>query len=208
MTAMIGFLLGAPIFFVFGWFGRELASRRHRGRDAEAQARRPKDGTQRPCISGKGVLVESTALLFDAHNIELGDDVYISHGAILEGYHNGRIVIGSHSWIGPHCLLHGAGGLLIGETVGIGPRVTILTSAHAETDGREPIMHGPITKARVVLDDGCDIGAGAVILPGVRVGAGAQVGAGAVVTKNVPDFAVVAGVPAKVLRMRSDRRGA
>ena len=47
-----------------------------------------------------------------------------------------------------------------------------------------------------------ELGTGAIVLPGVRIGRGAQVGAGAVVTKDVPDYAVVAGNPARVLRMR------
>jgi len=53
-----------------------------------------------------------------------------------------------------------------------------------------------------VIGDGSDIGVGAVILPGVRIGAGAQVAAGAVVTEDVDDLAIVTGVPARVLRRR------
>jgi acetyltransferase-like isoleucine patch superfamily enzyme len=54
----------------------------------------------------------------------------------------------------------------------------------------------------VVIEDDADLGVGAIVLPGVRIGRGAQVGAGAVVTKDVPDYAVVAGVPARVVRER------
>jgi 2,3,4,5-tetrahydropyridine-2-carboxylate N-succinyltransferase/tetrahydrodipicolinate N-acetyltransferase len=54
----------------------------------------------------------------------------------------------------------------------------------------------------VVIEDDSDLGVNSVILPGVRVGRGAVVGAGAVVTEDVPAYAVVAGVPARVLRMR------
>jgi acetyltransferase-like isoleucine patch superfamily enzyme len=56
----------------------------------------------------------------------------------------------------------------------------------------------------VVIGYGADIGMNASILPGVRVGSNAIVGAGAVVTQDVPDFAIVAGVPARILRSREE----
>ena len=59
-----------------------------------------------------------------------------------------------------------------------------------------------IVFAPVHIGDGSDLGVGSTILPGVTVGRGVQVGAGAVVAEDVPDFAVVAGVPARVLRYR------
>jgi acetyltransferase-like isoleucine patch superfamily enzyme len=56
--------------------------------------------------------------------------------------------------------------------------------------------------AEVAIGDGADLGVGAIVLPGVRIGVGAQIGAGAVVASDVPDYAVAAGVPARVLRER------
>jgi len=61
---------------------------------------------------------------------------------------------------------------------------------------------GMYSRGPVVIGDDVWIGAGATILDGVRVGRGAIVGAGAVVTRDVPDFAVVTGVPAKVVSQR------
>ena len=75
-------------------------------------------------------------------------------------------------------------------------------SEHEAADLRLPVLHTPIKLAPVVIDDGCDIGAGAILLPGVTIGRGALVGAGAVVTRHVEPFTVVAGVPAKMLRQR------
>ena len=60
-------------------------------------------------------------------------------------------------------------------------------------------IQSPLDFAPVTLEDGCDIGVGAIILPGVRVGKGAQVGAGAVVTKDVAAGATVVGAPARAL---------
>jgi acetyltransferase-like isoleucine patch superfamily enzyme len=146
---------------------------------------------------GDGVVFEAGALVFHPENVEIGADVYVGHYAILKGYHDNRLVIGDGSWIGQQVFMHAAGGITIGRRVGIGPGARILTSAHAIPGGGRPIMDGAIERAPVVLEDGCDIGVGAIILPGVTVGRAAQVGAGAVVTRDVAPGAVVAGVPAR-----------
>lgn len=148
------------------------------------------------------VVVEPGALVFHPENVSLDEEVYVGHYAILKGYYRNELVIGAKSWIGQAAFLHAAGGLFIGAEVGIGPHVCILTSTHAPVGRPLPIMAGAIQTAKVVLEPGCDLGIGAIILPGVTVGAGAQVGAGAVVTRDVPPFAVVAGNPARVLRQR------
>ena len=62
------------------------------------------------------------------------------------------------------------------------------------------VIDNPLKTGRVVIQDGAHIGIGAIILPGVTIGKGAVVGAGAVVSKDVPDYTVVAGVPAKIIR--------
>ena len=152
---------------------------------------------------GEGAVFEPGVLVFHPENVEIGRDVYVGHGALLHGYHAGRLVIGDGSWIGPMAYLHGAGGLSIGNRVGIGPGAKVFTSTHElPADPDTPIMDGPLRLAAVWLRDGCDIGVGAIVMPGVRVGRGAQVGAGAVVTRDVPDGAVVAGSPARILRRR------
>jgi acetyltransferase-like isoleucine patch superfamily enzyme len=152
---------------------------------------------------GAGVVFEPGALVFHPENVELGDDVYVGHYAILKGYHRNTLRIGDRSWIGQHAFLHAAGGLEIGVRVGIGPGVKIITSSHAlPADPAAPVMDGALDFAPVVLEDGCDLGVGAIVLPGVRVGRGAVVGAGAVVTRDVPAGAVVAGSPARVLGQR------
>jgi acetyltransferase-like isoleucine patch superfamily enzyme len=80
----------------------------------------------------------------------------------------------------------------------------VLGSAHTGEPVEEPIIATPLVIAPVVIGFGADIGTGAVILPGVRVGANAIIGAGAVVNHDVPDFAVAAGVPARVMRDRRE----
>src|SRR6185369_10305035 len=105
---------------------------------------------------------------------------YVGHYAILKGYHRNELVVGEGSWIGQAAFLHAAGGITVGRDVGIGPHVCVLTSVHEDAGEpaqagemgapRRPIMDGPLRFAPVVLGDGCDLGVGAIVLPGVTVG--------------------------------------
>ena len=151
---------------------------------------------------GENVIFEKGVLVFHPENIEIGDNVYIGHYTILKGYYKNLMVIGDHTWIGQQCFLHSAGGLYIGKAVGIGPRVIILTSQHRPVERDIPVYLSQLEFSEVILEDGCDIGAGAIILPGVKIGKGAIIGAGAVVTRDVPPFEVWIGVPARKLRER------
>jgi acetyltransferase-like isoleucine patch superfamily enzyme len=151
---------------------------------------------------GANVVFEAGVLVFHAANISLGANIYIGHRTILKGYHLNELVVGDDVWIGQNGFFHSAGGIRIGSRVGIGPTVSILTSTHREEGRHVPILHSDIEFAPVVIEDDCDIGVGAIILPGVTIGRGAQIGAGAVVSRDIPAYAVAAGVPARILRER------
>lgn len=151
---------------------------------------------------GEGCVFEAGCLIFHPQNVHLGRNVYLGHQAILKGYHENEMRIGDETWIGQQCFFHSAGGITIGARVGIGPGVRILTSAHAEAGRGIPILFSPIDRAPVVIEDDADLGVGSIVLPGVTIGRGAQVGAGAVVSRDVPAYAVAAGVPARVIRER------
>jgi len=151
---------------------------------------------------GENVVFESGVLIFHPGTISFGSNIYIGHNSILKGYFNSVMEIGSNTWIGQGCFFHSAGNIFIGETVGIGPMVRILTSYHKETLADLPIMQYPIDFKPVRIEDGADIGIGAIILPGVTIGRNSIVGAGSVVTKDVKPYSVVAGVPARLIRTR------
>lgn len=159
------------------------------------------DPTQLGCLASDCV-IEAGVLIFHPERVYLATGVYIGHRTILKGYHKNELRIGANSWIGQDCFLHSAGGILIGQNVGVGPGVKILTSTHNEEGRDTPILNSSIGFAQVRIDDDSDIGIGAIILPGVTVGVGAQIGAGAVVTRDVEPYAVVAGSPARFLRWR------
>lgn len=153
---------------------------------------------------GENVIFEDGVKVFHPDRISIGNNVYVGHYAILKGYYRGEMTIGDHTWIGQGSFLHSAGTITIGAAVGIGPNVTILTSVHDEGTLDQPVLFGPLRFGQVTVEDGCDIGVGAILLPGVRIGEGAIVGAGSVVTKEIPPFSVAAGNPARILRHRKD----
>lgn len=152
---------------------------------------------------GKNIVIEEQALFFHPESLYIEDNVYIGHHSILHGYHNNKMVIGMGTWIGPLCYFHSAGGITIGKQVGIGPGVKIITSQHDIHNRTIPIIQNKIITQPVTIEDGCDIGIGAIILPGVSIGKGVQIGAGAVVTEDIPSYAVAVGVPAKVIKRRT-----
>ncbi len=110
----------------------------------------------------------------------------------------GNFSIGENSVINGKCRLDNKCSITIGENVSISQEVMILTADHdpdsADFVGRD----GPVT-----IGDYVWIGSRAIILPGCTIGKGAVVAAGAVVTRDVAPYSIVAGSPAKVIKMRS-----
>lgn len=128
-----------------------------------------------------------------------GKNINIEHMADF-GTGNG-IKIGDNSGLGVRCRIRGP--LTIGNDVMMGPDVVILSDGHVfdRTDLPMRLQGGKKTQTTVICDD-VWIGTRAIIMPGVNIGRGVIIGAGAVVTKDVPDYAIVGGVPAKVIRYR------
>ena len=152
---------------------------------------------------GHGLRVGAGAGFKHVETFEIGSGVFIGAQAYLQGRFDGVCRIGDHVWIGPHAYLD-ARNLVLEDFVGWGPGARVLGSEHTGVPADVPIIQTDLRIEPVVVRRGADIGTGAVILPGVTVGEGAIVGAGAVVTQDVPARAIVAGVPARVLRSRED----
>ena len=128
-----------------------------------------------------------------------GNNVNIEHGA---NFGTGKgISIGNNSGLGINCNVRGP--LFIGDNVMMGPDVIIMTSKHEFSRLDIPMCdQGFAPVKEVVINDDVWIGTRVIILPGVTIGTGAIIAAGAVVSKDVPDYAIVGGVPAKVLKYR------
>jgi acetyltransferase-like isoleucine patch superfamily enzyme len=119
--------------------------------------------------------------------LQLGDNSWIASGAILRG----DISVGSNTSINPFA--HIAGRVTIGSHVRIAGMVSIYGFNHGFKDINVPICDQPASSEGVWIGDDVWIGANAVIVDGCRIGAHCVIGAGAVVTKDIPEYQVVAG---------------
>ena len=131
---------------------------------------------------------------------ECGQDVNIRPNVYFGS--GGHIRIGDRSMLGADSIIGSGTDVTIGEDVLMGPQVLIYTCNHC-TELGIPIREQPFAFQPVVIGDDVWIGARCIILPGVTIGNGAVLAAGAVVAKDVPENAIVGGVPAKVLKMRT-----
>ena len=112
-----------------------------------------------------------------------------------------NLIVGDDVDFALDVLLTTSGGIRIGDRVLIGYRAQILSSNHV-IEGRSPISKAGHVRKAVHVEQDVWIGASSIILPGVTIGEGAVIAAGSVVTKDVPAFAIVGGVPAKLIRYR------
>lgn len=136
--------------------------------------------------------------------IILGTGTFIREFAVLRTY-GGTMECGDECSLNPHCVVDAAGGVKIGSLVRIAAHAVIVASQHIWADPEVPIRDQGVTKRGIEIEDDVWIGAGAIILDGVHIGCGAVVGAGSVVTKSVPPYGVVAGVPARVIKWRGKK---
>lgn len=159
------------------------------------------EGRRAVRFGARSRLLRGATVLANGGSVTVGADSYLARWSVVQSA-GGAITIGDRSGIGDFCSIFGQGGLEIGDDVMLASGVRILTAEHV-TDRRDvPIRVQGETRARTVIEDDVWIGANAVVLAGVRIGRGAVVAAGAVVTRDVESYAVVAGVPARVLKQR------
>jgi len=127
-----------------------------------------------------GVRIYEGVTLWYPYHMRIGKDVTLNEWVYISAY----------------------GGVVIGNNVRIGHRVTILSSDHEIKNRDTLIKDSGLRKKPVEIGNDVFIGANATILCGVRIGNGAVVGAGSVVTKNVPEYTIVAGSPARPIGKR------
>lgn len=127
---------------------------------------------------GKGSVIHTGAVFYKPWGVKIGEDSIIGEGAVLDG--RDKLIIGSH--------------------VDIASDVMIYNGEHDLNDENFKAVF-----ASVYIEDYVFIGPRVIILPGVTIKKGAVVGAGAVVTKDVEEFSIVGGVPAKIIGERQNK---
>lgn len=133
---------------------------------------------------------------------DLADDVTINRFCILQAK-RGDLRVGARTVLGTHSQVVSTNGCRIGADVNTGPQCYLGGSRHGIARNGVPMMEQETcSRGPLVIGDDVWLGAGVRVMEGVRVGRGAVVGAGAVVTRDVPENAVVAGVPARLLGYR------
>jgi len=154
-------------------------------------------------IKEKNVKVRRTAKFYTTGGgkIYLGKGVDVRDFVIFDTF-GGEIRIGENSLINHFCVIYGHGGLTIGSRVMIATHTVIIPANHIYADPKMSIMYQPETRKGIQIEDDVWIGSGVKILDGVIIGRGSVVGAGSVVTKSIPPYSVVVGVPARIIKNR------
>jgi acetyltransferase-like isoleucine patch superfamily enzyme len=137
--------------------------------------------------------------------VRLGRWSWIGHDTKVRA-HEGTISIGAKSVLGQECTLSCYQSIAIGRECIVADRTMMIDFDHGVVEVERPIREQGIYKRDVRVGNNVWVGYGACILRGVRVGDNCVIGTSAVVTDDVPDNAVVAGVPARVIRMRDAPR--
>ena len=119
-------------------------------------------------------------------------------------WHPWDLTVGNNVRLGKYLILNCAAPIFIGNNVMIGPGVVITTLNHGYTDLTIPMRSNKEEIKPIVIEDDIWIGAHSIILPGVKIGKGAIIAAGAVVTRDVEQYSIVGGVPAKKIKSRMD----
>ena len=117
-----------------------------------------------------------------------------------------NIKFSGYSYVGPQAFWSGKGGIEIGNNVIFGPKTTIWTYNHNyKSDKFIPYFNDDILE-KVVVEDNVWVGLGAILMPGITISEGAIIGAGAVVTKDVPQYAIVGGNPFQIIGYRDKEK--
>lgn len=133
---------------------------------------------------GKGTNIHPTVIIREGQYVAIGENCLINHNNLIQA---GKSQAGS---------------ITIGDYVHTGTNVVMLGFNHGFYTRDIPTKEQDYLDAPIVIEDDVWIGAGSIILAGVTIGRGAIIAAGAVVNKDVPAYAIVGGVPAKIIKYR------
>lgn len=160
---------------------------------------------------GKNFDVTQPFSIVGGEHIQIGDDFFACASCSIEAwdeylghFYHPVIQIGNNVRMNRGCHLTAIEGITMGDGILLGSNVLITDNSHGRCSMEEchipPAERELYSKGPVSIGDCVWIGDGAVILPGVTIGKGSVVGANAVVTKSVPEYSIVGGNPARIIR--------
>ena len=160
---------------------------------------------------GDGVTLDDLVVLDAKGNsnrgIDVGRGAFLGRGTILS-CKDGDITLGDHANLGFHCEIFSGSTVTVGAHALFAAQVYLVGGGHAFEASDAAVIDQPRTSHGILLGENVWLGTGAKVLDGVRIGKDVVVGAGAVVNADLPDGAIAAGVPARVLRSRAEAAAA
>lgn len=160
---------------------------------------------------GEKSIINGISYLKNGQCIDIGNNVYIGKRVVLECYDSFQeqqftphIFIGNNSSLGDESHITCINKIYIGNGVRMGRKIFITDNAHGASERKlldiSPILRPLSSRGPVIIEDNVWVGEKVSIMPGVHIGQGAIIGANAVVTKDIPPYSVVGGIPAKVIK--------
>ncbi|WP_187248871.1 acyltransferase [Microbacterium sp. 4-7] len=206
------------------------AYRRAAGMIARGLVRRPFFGTAGgPLFLGRRVRITNPSFIryagrlvvedgvelqgLSKNGIVFGSGVSIGAGTAIRpsSYYGGEVGeglrVGDRSSVATGCFIGCSGSIVIGDDVMLGPGVRVFSENHVFSDPSATIKSQGVQRGAVTIGDDCWIGSGVTITSGVTIGRGVVIGSGSVVTRDIPDYSIAAGSPAKVIRTRQTSMG-
>jgi len=155
---------------------------------------------------GKNVVIHRSVELFNPAQIKLGSNVRIDCFCVISA--GKPIIVGNNVHIAAGASIFGSEGVEIGDFAGLSARTAIFTASDDYSGGHMtnptvPDKFRRVTRGRVILQKHVIVGFGSAILPNVTLSYGAAVGALSLVARDIPEFAMVSGIPARMIAMRN-----
>ena len=152
--------------------------------------------------AGRNYFLRGTLSISKGSRWQLGSNNVFERGVDID-LAGGQLTMGSNNYFNQNVKIVSLGKITIGSDCLLADSVHIYDHSHCFEDIRKPIREQGHVIKPVVIGDNVWVGAKSILLQGVRIGDNTVIGAGSVVTKDIPANAIAAGVPAKVIRMRS-----
>lgn len=176
------------------------------GSDVQASSHRVRNLNGDPLLfsCGRNTVVDADVIIDTPERVRIGADCVIRKGVVLRP-EGGEIVIGDHCVINHYCVLHGKGGIYIGDWTIVAPHCGFYAQNHTFERFDLPITKQPNIGRGIYLMGDNWIGGGVVVCDDVTIGKGVVVGANSTVTRSIPMACVAVGSPARVVKKRYGR---